>query len=99
MNETYEAVFLIKDYKDTEKMKGIMKKIDEIVFAEGHEIYNRQDYGIKRLAYDIGKEKMAYYYVINFRDISNKRNARAKVERNINTMEEVLKFIIIRNDN
>lgn len=99
MNETYEAVFIIKDYKDTEKIKEIIKEIDEIVINEGYEIYNRNDHGTKNLAYEIRKEKKGYYYVINFRDVSKKKNAREKVRRNINTMEDVLVFIIIKNDN
>ena len=53
MNETYEAVFIIKDYKDIEKIKEIIKEIDEIVINEGYEIYNRKDYGRKNLAYEI----------------------------------------------
>ena len=99
MYETYEAVFIIKDYKDTEKIKEIIKEIDKIVINEGYEIYNKKDYGTKNLAYEIRKEKKGYYYVINFRDICKKKNAREKVRRNINTMEDVLVFIIIKNDN
>lgn len=99
MNETYEAVFIIKDYKDTKKIKGIIKEIDETVINEGYEIYNRKDYGIKNLAYEIMKEKKGYYYVINFRDVSKKKNASEKVKRNINTMEDVLVFIIIKKEN
>ena len=99
MNETYEAVFIIKDYKDTEKIKGIIKEIDEIVINEGYEIYNRKDYGRKNLAYEVMKEQKGYYYVINFSDVSKKKNAREKVKRNINTMEDVLVFIIIKKEN
>lgn len=98
MNETYEAVFIIKDYKDTDKIKEIMKEIDGIVINESHEIYNRKDYGTKNLAYEIRKEKKGHYYVINFRDINKKKNAREKVKRKINTLEDVLKFIMIKND-
>ena len=95
MNETYEAVFIIKDYKDAEKIKEIIKEIDETVTNEGYEIYNSKDYGRKKLAYELRKEKNGYYYFINFRNISKKKNSISRVERKINTMEEVLKFIII----
>ena len=45
------------------------------------------------------KEKKGYYYVINFSDVSKKKNARERVKRNINTMEDVLVFIIIKKEN
>ncbi len=99
MNEEFEAVFIIKDYKDSEKMTLIMKKIDEIVSTEGFEISKRMFYGARRLAYEIEKEKTGYYYIIRFKDNCKKKNAKAKVEKNINTVEEVLKFIIIKCEN
>lgn len=96
MNEEYEAAFIIKDYEDSEKMVSIMKKIDEIVVTEGFEIERRRVYSAKRFAYEIEKEKRGYYYVLKFKDNCKKKNAKAKVEKNINTMEEVLKLIIIK---
>lgn len=97
MNEVYEAVFIIKDYKDLEKINNIKKKIDEII-AKEYDLFNKIDYGVKKLAYEIRKEKTGYYYVIKFRDNGKKKNAISKIEKNINTMEEILKYIIIRND-
>lgn len=98
MNEEYEAVFVLRIYKDKERIKEIIKKIDEIVIAERCEIIKRNDMGMRKLPYKINKETIAYYYTINFNNNGKKKNVIRNITIKANTMEEILKHVVIKKD-
>lgn len=98
MSEEYEAVFIFKEYKNENKIKELKKKIDEIIIDEKCEILNRNNLGIKTLAYKIKRQKKGYYYVVNFKTSVKKKNTERRIKMKLNTMEEILKYLIIRID-
>ena len=98
MSEEYEAVFIFREYKNEDKIKELKKKIDEIIIDEKCEIFNKNDLGTRRLAYKIKNKKVGYYYVVNFKTSVKKKNTERRIKIKLNTMEEILKYLIIRID-
>ena len=94
MNEKYESVFIIKE--DCNK-KNIISEIDKIITTQKAKISRTDELGLKKLAYEIRKNKNGYYYVVYF-EIANNNNQIVKIQKQINTIEEILKFIIVKVD-
>ena len=94
MNKKYESVFIIKE--DCNK-KNIISEIDKIITTQKAKISRTDELGLKKLAYEIRKNKNGYYYVVYF-EIANNNNQIVKIQKQINTIEEILKFIIVKVD-
>lgn len=97
MSKKYEAIFIIKNDEDNKKIEEVIEKINNMIISEYCNIFHEEKIGIKRLAYEIKNEKIGYYYLINF-ETQNESQEINKISIKINTIEEVLKHIIIRMD-
>ena len=95
MNKKYESVFIIKE--DCNK-KNIISEIDKIIEGQKAKISRKDELGLKKLAYEIRKNKSGYYYVVYFEITNDNNNPIAKIQKQINTIEEILKFIIVKVD-
>lgn len=88
----YETIMILNNEISEEERKNIISKIESYISKNG-KIVERQDLGIKKLAYEVRKHNKGYYYLIRF-----KANATyiAELERIYRITDEVLKFIVIR---
>ena len=91
----YETVFLISNQITEEQRKSVCARIEDLISKNGT-ITKIEDLGEKRLAYEIQKHTKAFYYVINFESDSS---FIYELERNYRITEEILKFIVVRQDN
>lgn len=99
MDKKYEAIFIIKNYEDKESLEDVLERINNIVITECGSIYHEDKIGIKKLAYEIKGHKQGYYYLINFKIPEfNFKDAIGRISMNINTLENVIKHIIIKID-
>lgn len=93
----YESIVLIKPELNEKQLKeiseSIIKKINE--FAKVTKI---EDIGKRKLAYEVKKNKEAYYILYNFEvEDENSRNI-AEIERFYRITDEILKFIVVKVD-
>lgn len=93
MYNKYEAVFIIKINEEEKNIKETIEKINNIVKSEGGEILKKEDLGNRKLAYEVKGENQGRYYIINFK-IPEDYEGKIKVK--INTIDEVIKFIIVK---
>ncbi len=94
MDKKYEAIFIIKNNENIEKVEEVIDKINNMVTSEYCDIFHKDKIGVKRLAYEIKHEREGFYYLINFKT-QNENQEINKISIKINTIEEVLKHIII----
>lgn len=94
LNETYEAmvVFSLKQGEDgikalTEKFKGMM--------AEAGSVESVDEWGKKKLAYEVQKMKEAFYYFIRFEAEST---VPAEIESRVRIMDNVIRYLCVRQD-
>lgn len=88
----YETIFIMKDDITEEQRNEIINKIVNYLNTNG-KITEKNDLGLKRLAYEIRKHRQAYYYQIYF---EAKSTVITELERLYRITDEILKFITIR---
>lgn len=99
MDTKYEAIFIIKNYEDEKSLKDVMERINNIIVTGYGAIYHKDKIGVKKLAYEVKGNKQGYYYLINFKISElNIKDAIGRISMNINTLENVIKHIIIKID-
>ena len=66
MNQ-YETVFILTPVLSDAQMKEAVEKFKGILVAEGAEIINEENWGMKKLAYPIEKKTTGFYELIEFK--------------------------------
>ena len=94
MNQ-YETVFILTPVLSDVQMKEAVEKFKGILTAEGAEIVNEENWGLKKLAYPIQKKSTGFYQLIEF-------NAEPavidKLEVNFRRDERVIRFLTVKLD-
>ncbi|MCK5763689.1 MAG: 30S ribosomal protein S6 [Clostridiales bacterium] len=90
----YETMFILKPNVEEEQRNAVIEKFKNII-NEGGEIVSVDEWGIKKLAYEIQKLKEGYYVLINFNSGSDVLN---ELERNYRISDDVIRFIVINLD-
>ncbi len=94
MNKYELALVLSAKLEDEERLAALEKVKDQIT-RFGGDIKDIDEWGKKRLAYEIQKEKEGFYYFIHF---EAEAAAPAEIESRIRIMEPVLRFLCVKQD-
>ena len=90
----YESVVIINPSVDEEGVKNLIKKFTDLINTEG-KVENVNELGKKKLAYEVKKNKEAYYVVFKF---EAKPTLIVELERNYRITDDVIKFIVIKEE-
>ena len=88
----YESVIIINPNVDEAGLKALEEKFTGLINQNG-KVENVTDMGKRKLAYEIKKNKEAYYMQFEF---EAKPESIAELERIYRITDEVLKFIVIK---
>lgn len=94
MNQ-YELALVVNAKIDDETRLSTLETVKDIITKHGGNITNVDDWGKKRLAYEIQKMKEGFYFFIQFdadTDIPN------EIEQRLRIMENVIRFLCIKRD-
>ncbi len=91
----YESLFIINPALDDVEVKKVTDKVEGLIKKEEGEILKVDNWGKKKLAYEVKKQKKGYYILINFR---MKASTISELERSLKLTDPVIKFLIIRLD-
>lgn len=94
MNKYELAVVVSAKIEDDERAQ-VIEKVKALVERFGGQISDVDEWGKKRLAYEIQKMKEGYYYFIQF-DASS--DCPAEIERRVRIMEPVMRYLCVRQD-
>ncbi len=94
MNQ-YETVFILTPVLSDVQMKEAVEKFKGILTAEGAEIVNEENWGLRKLAYPIQKKSTGFYQLIEFNAVPTVID---KLELNFRRDERVLRFLTLRQD-
>ena len=94
MNKYELAVFVSAKIEDEERA-AVVDKCKALIERFGGTITNVDDWGKKRLAYEIQKMKEGFYYFIQFEAESS---APAEIESRIRIMDNVLRYLVVKNE-
>ena len=91
----YETIFIINPDLSEEEIKGLIKKVREIVEGLQGQVLRIDEWGRRKLAYDLKKMSKGYYVLLHF---IGKPQVLTEVERNLRLMDAVLKHQTVRLD-
>ncbi|MBD5383803.1 MAG: 30S ribosomal protein S6 [Oscillospiraceae bacterium] len=91
LSEKYEAVIVFSLKKDEEQIKALTEKFSELIKANGT-LTNIDEWGKRKLAYEINYESEGYYVLYNF---ESKPDFPAELERVINITDGVLRSVVV----
>ena len=85
----YELAVVVSAKIEDEERAAVVDKCKALIERFGGTITNVDDWGKKRLAYEIQKMKEGFYYFIQFEAESS---APAEIESRIRIMDNVLRY-------
>lgn len=93
--KNYElSLVFISTLSEEEKVANL-EKVKELITRFGGEVTNVDDWGKRKLAYEINKQKEGFYYFIQF---NAETSTPAEVESRLRITETVLRYLIVRLD-
>ena len=94
MNKYELAVVVSAKIEDDERAQ-VIEKVKALVERFGGQISDVDEWGKKRLAYEIQKMKEVYYYFIHF---ESDAETPSEIEQRIRIMDNVIRFLCVRQD-
>ena len=91
----YELALVVSAKVEDEVRDAVVEKAKEYITRFGGTVTEVEDWGKKKLAYDIQKMSEGYYYFIQF---EAEATVPAAVEQDVRIMDNVLRFLCVRKD-
>ena len=91
----YELVVVLNGNLEDDARDAAMERILSYITRFGGTVENVDDWGKKKLAYEIQKMTEAFYYVVKF---EAPLDAPAQIENNVRIMEQVIRFLIVKQE-
>ena len=91
----YELAVVVSAKIEDEERAQVIEKVKALVERFGGQISDIDEWGKKRLAYEIQKMKEGFYYFIHF---ESEATAPAEIEKRIRIMDNVLRYLCVRHE-
>lgn len=91
----YELAVVVSANIEDEERAAVVDKCKALIERFGGTITEMDDWGKKRLAYEVQKMKEAFYYFIRF---DAESTAPAEIESRVRIMDNVVRYLIVRQD-
>ena len=91
----YELALVVNAKIEDDARLAALEAVKDLVTRFGGTITSVDDWGKKRLAYEIQKMKEGYYYFIQIEADSTVPN---EIEQRVRIMENVIRYLCIRKD-
>ena len=88
----YELTVVVNAKIEDDVRVATVEKVKEYVARYGGTVTNVDEWGKKRLAYEIQKMKEGFYYFIQFEADAT---APAEIERHVRIMENVISYLCV----
>lgn len=92
---SYESIYVLRPTLEEEGIKAMVERFSNLVTSEGGELESIDEWGQRRLAYPIEDFREGYYVLMNFKASSE---FPSELERIYKITDDVLRYIVIRND-
>lgn len=90
----YEAMYIISPTIDEEQVKALVEKFNDLISEHG-EIEKVEEWGRKKLAYEVQDQKEGYYVLVYF---TANPEFPTELERNFKINENILKYLILNRE-
>ncbi len=91
----YESVFILNPVLSDQQVKETVSKFEDFLTSKGAEMVSKEDWGLKKLAYEIQHKKSGFYHLFQFK-------APAEIIRDFETEfrrdERIMRFLTVALD-
>ena len=94
MNQ-YETVFILNPVLSEDQIKEAVKKFETFLLDKGAKFINKENWGLKKLAYPIQNKKSGFYHLFEF---AVDPNAIASLEVEYRRDERVMRYLNVKLD-
>jgi small subunit ribosomal protein S6 len=91
----YELAVVVSAKIEDEERAATIEKVKEYITRFGGTVTEVDEWGKKRLAYEIQKMREGFYYFVRFEADAA---CPAEVERRVRIMENVIRYLCVRQD-
>jgi small subunit ribosomal protein S6 len=91
----YETIFILDPDLEEEQAQSTIEKVKGIITQTNGEILKVEDWGKRKLAYEVKKKPKGHYILIHF---LGSPALLSELERNFRVMDSVIKFQSVRLD-
>ena len=91
----YELAVVVSAKIEDEERAAVVDKCKALIERFGGTVTNVDDWGKKRLAYEVQKMKEAFYYFIQF---DAESTAHIEIESRVRIMDNVIRFLCVKQD-
>ncbi|MBQ8558639.1 MAG: 30S ribosomal protein S6 [Tyzzerella sp.] len=91
----YELAVVVNAKIEDDARAAVIEKVQGYITRFGGTVTNVDEWGKKRLAYEIQKMREGYYYFINF---ESEATAPAEIEARLRIMDNVIRFLCVRQE-
>ncbi len=91
----YETVFILTPVLSDDQVKEAVKKFNDFIASKGGEVIWEEDWGLKKLAYQIQHKKTGFYHLIEFK--MNPEDVKA-LDLAFRRDEKVIRHLIVKLD-
>lgn len=88
----YELLCVFEPNTEEEKRNQFLDRLKDVIESNG-EIENVDEWGLRKLAYEIDKIKEGYYVLINF---NTDPDIPKELDRNLKIADNVIRHMIVR---
>lgn len=85
----YETIFIASPELSDDDVKVLTEKVTALIEKTGGQIEKTEDWGTRKLAYEVKKKSRGHYVYVRF---SGKSDLVAELERNLRINEGVIKY-------
>ncbi|MDK2807164.1 MAG: small subunit ribosomal protein [Thermoanaerobacterium sp.] len=90
---SYETIFIISPDVNDEARPALIEKFKNLITEKGGEITNVDEWGRRKLAYEIDKKSEGYYVLMNF---NSDVDVPHELERVYKITDGILRYLIVK---
>ena len=91
----YELAVVVSAKIEDDARTAVIEKVKKTIEKHGGQITNIDEWGKKKLAYEIEKMTEGFYYFIHF---EAEGDAIAEIEHRIRIMDGVIRYLCVKNE-
>lgn len=91
----YEAMFILNIELSKEQLPEKVERFTSVITNNGGQIEKLAEWGKRRLAYEVNKQREGYYFLVNF---TAEPTVAKELERVFRISEDVVRYVVFRLD-
>ena len=91
--DKYEILYIIRSDVEDDRKNAIVEKFENLVGSLGGTVDTLDKWGLKKFAYEIGKQVEGYYVLMNFEAAPS---VPAEIERQMRNDENVVRYMVTK---